>query len=145
MVDRGEGVGEEEEAQPLPKKAEKALVSSKAADMVFDPNHSKRVGNVHVPTHVQLMQPQSSRLACGASDQGRFLLSGNPACVLIAVCALQTCAIAHLHPASMHDSPSAPCKHARQPIVHMGPLDLSRRSADGNFEHIGLPAPLSAH
>ena len=35
--------------------------------------------------------PQRSGLACGASDQGHFLLSGNPACVLIAVRHDQTC------------------------------------------------------
>ena len=101
--------------------------------MFVEPSHSK---HVHVPTQtVQLMQPQPSRLACHPSDQGRFLLSGKPACVLIAVCALpicnlQACLADYPHPASMRDIP----------LIHWICL-----VADGNFEHLGLPASFSAH
>ena len=40
---------------------------------------------MYIRDRLSLVQPQRSGLACGASDQGHFLLSGNPACVLIAV------------------------------------------------------------
>ena len=100
--------------------------------MLVEQSHSKLV---HVPTHVQLMQPQPSRLACHPSDQGRFLQSGKPACVLIAVCALpicnlQACVADYPHAASMRDSP----------LIHCICL-----VTDSNFEHLGLPASFSAH
>ena len=46
---------------------------------------------MYIRDRLSLVQPQRSGLACGASDQGHFLLSGNPACVLIAVRRDQTC------------------------------------------------------
>ena len=46
---------------------------------------------MYIRDRLPLVHPQRSGLACGASDQGHFLLSGNPACVLIAVRRDQTC------------------------------------------------------
>lgn len=40
---------------------------------------------MYIRDRLPLVAPQRSGLACGANDQGHFLLSGNPACVLIAV------------------------------------------------------------